>query len=203
MPRPRSFDETDVLRIIMRLFWTGGYGATSMDDIERATGVLKPSLYRCYGNKEAMFLKAHQLYQEEVFGPLMEALDSKPGLDGVRAYFRCLVDRLIDCDYPSSCFVAKVSNEEPAEGSIRALIADAVAQIEDRLYRVLHRAQADGAVRPDVDPRALARLLLCMSYGLESTSSATPDRGVLEDSFKMFDRLLTSVESPASAAVAA
>ena len=44
MPRPRSFDEMAVLRTVMLLFWQGGFCATSMDEIESKTGVLKPSL---------------------------------------------------------------------------------------------------------------------------------------------------------------
>ena len=39
-------------------FWQKGYAATSLDDLSKATGLVRPSLYAAFGNKEEMFLRA-------------------------------------------------------------------------------------------------------------------------------------------------
>ena len=52
--RPREFDETQVLRQIMKLFWRGGYEGVSLSDIMTETGLKKGSLYAAYGDKRVL-----------------------------------------------------------------------------------------------------------------------------------------------------
>jgi TetR/AcrR family transcriptional regulator, copper-responsive repressor len=54
--RPRSFNEVEVKDVITRVFWERGFSATSLDDLARATGLTRPSLYGAFGNKLSMYL---------------------------------------------------------------------------------------------------------------------------------------------------
>ena len=56
--RPRSFDEGEVLEKARGVFWDLGYAATSLDDIVRATGLNRPSLYAAFGDKHALYMAA-------------------------------------------------------------------------------------------------------------------------------------------------
>src|SRR5678816_734398 len=56
--RPRSFDEGEVLEKARAVFWDLGYSATSLDDIVRATGLNRPSLYGAFGDKHALYIAA-------------------------------------------------------------------------------------------------------------------------------------------------
>ncbi len=58
MPRPRKFDEADVIAAAREEFWTRGYGATSVDDLTAATGLGKGSLYAAFGDKHGLFMRA-------------------------------------------------------------------------------------------------------------------------------------------------
>ena len=58
MPRPRTFDETDVVAAARDEFWSRGYAATSVDDLTSATGLGKGSLYGAFGDKHELFLRA-------------------------------------------------------------------------------------------------------------------------------------------------
>ncbi len=55
MGRPRKFSEQDVLATVRRQFNETGYHGTSVDDLSRATGLSKGSLYGAFGDKEALF----------------------------------------------------------------------------------------------------------------------------------------------------
>lgn len=55
MARPRTFDEVDVLSKARKLFAAQGYNGTSIDDLVRATGLLRGSLYKAFGSKRNMF----------------------------------------------------------------------------------------------------------------------------------------------------
>src|SRR5918998_206100 len=63
MPRPREFDEDDVVARATDLFWRRGYRATSVRDLGEALGLSASSLYRTFGDKHALFLRALDHYR--------------------------------------------------------------------------------------------------------------------------------------------
>ena len=109
MARPRSFDADSVLSSVMTLFWQQGYEATSIRDLERASGLTAPSLYGAFGNKEALFTAALQRYVDTVIVPAIEAATAL-GLPGVRAMFTSIADK--DPALPRGCLLAVTSCEE-------------------------------------------------------------------------------------------
>jgi TetR/AcrR family transcriptional regulator, transcriptional repressor for nem operon len=73
MPRPRHFDEQDVVDRAMELFWTEGYEATSVTDLTAQLGVHSGSLYRTFGDEHALFVRALGRYRETQAIPLAPA----------------------------------------------------------------------------------------------------------------------------------
>ena len=63
--RPREFDTDEALASALRVFWAKGYDGASLTDLTEAMGITRPSLYAAFGNKEALFKRALDLYQEE------------------------------------------------------------------------------------------------------------------------------------------
>src|SRR3954449_2107155 len=72
--RPREFCVDGALAAALRVFWTKGYEGTSLTDLTEAMGVTRPSLYAAFGNKEALFRKALDLYEREKLAYVGEAL---------------------------------------------------------------------------------------------------------------------------------
>ncbi|MEL7060091.1 MAG: TetR family transcriptional regulator [Acidobacteriota bacterium] len=62
MGRPRTFDDDVVLERATRQFWRDGYGATSVSELEAATGLGRKSLYNAFGPKDQLFLLALDLF---------------------------------------------------------------------------------------------------------------------------------------------
>ncbi|MFS0731645.1 TetR/AcrR family transcriptional regulator [Curtobacterium sp. 1P10AnD] len=58
MPRPRKFDEADVIERARRTFAESGYEGTSLDDLLEATGLGRQSLYNAFGGKKELFMRA-------------------------------------------------------------------------------------------------------------------------------------------------
>ena len=71
MARTREFDEEGVLRAAREVFWVHGYGATSMAQLEAATGLSRSSLYGAFGNKRELFERALRSYVRDVMTPLL------------------------------------------------------------------------------------------------------------------------------------
>ena len=55
MGRPRTFSESDVVASASAVFARRGFAATSVDDLVRATGVGRASLYGAFGSKDGLF----------------------------------------------------------------------------------------------------------------------------------------------------
>jgi AcrR family transcriptional regulator len=58
MPRPRMFDEADVIDRARRAFAETGFAGTSLDDLLEATGLARQSLYNAFGGKKELFMRA-------------------------------------------------------------------------------------------------------------------------------------------------
>ena len=64
MGRPRNFSREEVLEKAMPVFWKHGFADTSLQDLERATGVNKSGLYTEFRDKEDLFVECLRHYLE-------------------------------------------------------------------------------------------------------------------------------------------
>src|ERR1700688_2271186 len=64
MGRPKNFSREEVLEKAMPVFWTHGFSDTSLQDLERATGVNKSGLYTEFRDKEDLFVACLRHYIE-------------------------------------------------------------------------------------------------------------------------------------------
>jgi AcrR family transcriptional regulator len=64
MGRPKNFSREEVLEKAMPVFWKRGYSDTSLQDLERATGVNKSGLYTEFRDKEDLFVACLRHYLE-------------------------------------------------------------------------------------------------------------------------------------------
>jgi AcrR family transcriptional regulator len=62
MGRPKNFSREEVLEKAMPVFWTHGFSDTTLQDLERATGVNKSGLYSEFRNKEDLFVACLRHY---------------------------------------------------------------------------------------------------------------------------------------------
>jgi AcrR family transcriptional regulator len=64
MGRPKNFSREEVLEKAMPVFWTHGFSDTTLQDLERATGVNKSGLYTEFRDKEDLFVACLRHYHE-------------------------------------------------------------------------------------------------------------------------------------------
>ncbi len=109
MGRTQAFDTTDVVRSARRIFWRNGYEATSLADLEAATGLSRSSIYHAFESKRGLFDDAVESYLEEVVRPRLRPLLGKTvSADALIDYLRGLRDavrRAEDTDADSGCLL--------------------------------------------------------------------------------------------------
>jgi AcrR family transcriptional regulator len=62
MGRPKNFSREEVLEKAIPVFWRRGFSDTSVQDLERATGVNKSGLYSEFRDKEDLFVESLRYY---------------------------------------------------------------------------------------------------------------------------------------------
>ena len=164
-PRRRGrpgHDLDAVLTAAVRLFIARGYDATSMFDIAESLGITKSSVYHHISGKEQLL----QMAMDRALDGLFEAAEEvrnldMPALDRLERLIRRSVIVLAD-RFEFVTVLLRVRGNTEVEQHALARRREFDAVVTD----LVKQAQAEGGVRPDVDPATAARLLLGMVNSL-------------------------------------
>ncbi|WP_433251768.1 TetR/AcrR family transcriptional regulator [Actinomadura nitritigenes] len=172
--RPRAFDRDQALERALLLFWSRGYGATSVQDLVDALALERGSLYGAFGDKRQFYLAAVQLYWDTYERELVAALEAGPVLPALREVLANPVraqEFASDVGAPQGCMIGNTTAElVPHDAEASEIVARSHARFTQIVADALRRAQVDGEVTRDATPEAQARLLLFTVQGLSLVS---------------------------------
>jgi AcrR family transcriptional regulator len=164
--RPREFDIDRALERAMDLFWRQGYEGTSVADLTKELALTRPSLYAAFGSKEALFLRALDLYEARA-GYRQAALTASTAAAYARALLEGAADLHGDHRNPPGCLgVQSALACAPQSDAIRKELIRRRRIGESAIRDRLKRAKIDGELPPDADPANLARYLSIVIYGI-------------------------------------
>jgi TetR/AcrR family transcriptional regulator, transcriptional repressor for nem operon len=175
MPRPRKFDETDVVAAARDEFWSRGYTATSVDDLTAATGLGKGSLYGAFGDKHALFLRALDDYIDSSLDDVRAQLrDPKySAYDRLLRHIRAQVKAIAADTSHRGCMMAKSAAElGGTDDAVEKTVERAYARWTADLVDCIEEAQRDGAIDTSQNSQALATTLLAFMRGQEALHKA-------------------------------
>jgi AcrR family transcriptional regulator len=164
-----------LLDVAVALFNERGYDATSMDELALRLGVTKSAIYHHVPSKVELLRLALDRALDALFAVTGEpGATTGPAIDRlehvVRGSVRVLVEQL-----PFVTLLLRVRGNSEVEQ-----VALARRREFDRLVtELVAAAEADGDVRPDVDPAVTSRLLFGTVNSL--TEWYRPDRGLDAD----------------------
>ncbi|MGO9829605.1 MAG: TetR/AcrR family transcriptional regulator [Myxococcaceae bacterium] len=171
MPRPREFDEGQVLETVLKTFWARGYEGTSIDDLTEATGLARASLYGAFGDKARLFERAIAHYTERLAGLTTLVTESPSVRDGLRK----LLDRWIEIACPTSgprgCFLLLSAGQGSSESQFAMdLAARSNHELRKALEAAMRRGQQEGELSTGSDPGILAELFSVILRGLATSA---------------------------------
>ncbi|GAB2603478.1 TetR family transcriptional regulator [Paractinoplanes abujensis] len=151
-----------MLAVAVRLFNERGYDYTSMYDLAVALGITKSSVYHHIASKEQLL----QMAMDRALDGLFEAADEVRALD-VSALERLeqLIRRsviVLSDRFEYVTVLLRVRGNTAAEQHALARRRE----FDGLVTELVKQAQAEGDVRPDIDPPTAARLLLGMVNSL-------------------------------------
>lgn len=192
MARGKQFDEREALQAVMRLFWAKGYGATSMQDLERATGLTRSSLYNAFGNKNQLFKQALGLYvqlvQEKFQRIVEQAATAKAAVGGL---LEAVIDLHFSKDSPGGCLVVLSVMESSQHDDETLAMAESMFQAEQRmLEEILVSGKRSGELVADFPVEGTAAALAAAASGMVVLAKAGMSAARLSEMVRATLRLL-------------
>lgn len=203
MGRPKEFDVDEALCAALQVFWRRGYEGASLTDLTEAMGITRPSLYATYGNKEELFRKVLDRYEQNHFCFVSDALAEPTAHRTIERLLKGYADVLTDPMNPPGCLGVNSAVCCGAEGEVvrQELIARRSLS-EETLRHRLERASEDGELPSGEDPADWARYAMAVGLGMAVKASSGASRAELYRVAELALRALPVPAKPHSAALA-
>jgi AcrR family transcriptional regulator len=179
--RPREFDLDEALSAALRVFWAKGYEGASLTDLTEAMGITRPSLYAAFGNKEALFHKALDLYEREKLAYVAEALEAATSREVAERLLRGALEMQTSEAEPKGCMrvISSVSCA-PENDSIRADLMARRQSSQRALCERIERAKNEGDLPPGTDVDGLCAYMGAIMQGMAVQASSGASKAQLE-----------------------
>ncbi|MDX6527789.1 MAG: TetR/AcrR family transcriptional regulator, transcriptional repressor for nem operon [Blastocatellia bacterium] len=181
MGRQKEFDREEALHKAMEVFWTRGYGASSIQDLVEHMSINRQSLYDTFGDKHALYLQALDRYRD-IEGRKIVELMERPGSvkRNLRQLFEITIEKALSDR--RGCFMGNAMSELAGRcQDTAARTCGNMGAAHEAFYRALLRGKREGELKRIRDARAVARFLYSSLQGLVLTGKATQDRKTLKD----------------------
>ena len=194
MPRPKSFDENELLVRALMLFWEKGYQKTSMKDLEVLFGLTAPSIYHTFGNKQDLFVVALDQYVKDVIEyRIAEYLGkSSNPIDDIEAFLRSAIGYLVKGKPRFGCLLTNTSIEiHYLVENVSQVIQKGLDRLKLAFFNELVRAKETGYLGSEKNPKDLAVTLFTSYQGilvLARLNTSDKELG------KMIDSLIRTLE---------
>lgn len=175
MARNKEFDENEVLRKAMELFWIQGYEKTSMQDLVKYMGIHRRSLYDTFGDKHTLFIKALEHYNEIIRSRTENKVNQLESVkDAIRQLFEMVIVRdkqqIIGCLTVNTAVELSLHDDQAAEK-----VLESFSETELLLNKLVLRGQQSGEISKHLDAKKTSEFLHNSLVGLRVMTKTTDD----------------------------
>jgi len=182
----------------MRVFAEKGYEGASLSDLTSAMKINRFSMYASFGNKEALYVKAMERFNQARREMVNESLGREPAREAVEQFLRDVIHRFTDPEH-GNCFVTQAPiAPDAASSQTRDLMAKRRAEVEQALHKRLERALKEGELPPNTSAADLAAYyaVLIQGFALQAQHG-----GKTKDLLKVVDVAMANWPESGSTAV--
>ncbi len=178
--------------VAAQLFTEKGYQATTFTDLIAAAGLSRGAFYFHFPSKEQLAVAVLEETKRRGLAAVMAQLADAP--DALTA-LRRLAPALLQTHTtdPTVWTAAAIGRELQASAQLRDQAAAVAQEWVGAIAELVRRAQSDGAVRPELDPVDVARLLFAAVEGASTQADALNDPGRREEAFAAQVNLLADL----------
>jgi AcrR family transcriptional regulator len=165
--RPQGFRPEEALDRAVDMFWEHGYEGVDVDRIARAVHVTKPALYRAFGDKPTLFVKAVERYALTYGAPMIAAFVAEPDVHkAVAAFCEATVDTATGEGRGGCMMAAAALGQSKRVAEIRAYFANGLTACADIFAQRFEQEMTAGRLTRTLPPKVRARALVDLMQGL-------------------------------------
>ncbi len=182
MSRALKVPRHQALQAAMLLFWSQGYHATSVDQLQAAMGLQRGSFYYLFKDKRRLFLEVVAAYKNSVVERRRTLVQgaSSPS-NGVRLFFQDILEHsLSTLVYPGCLNTNSAIELGLFDQEISSQLESGIQTWEAFWVETLTRCQALGEIEAKSDIHAKAGLLIALTQGLNVLFKVHRDRAFLQ-----------------------
>lgn len=162
----RESRRQQILEAALRCFSRDGFHNTTTADIVRESGVSQGTLYLYFTTKDDIILAlADDRHQSEAFLDALAMSEQDP----VQGLLTLIELHGRGLDDPQRMAARRVGVQGWAEAlrseAIHDSVVGGIARVRVGIGRLIARGQASGQIRPEVEPDAVARMLIAVFQG--------------------------------------
>jgi len=175
----RETRRQQILDAALRCFSRDGFHNTTTADIVRESGVSQGTLYLYFATKDEIIVAlADDRHQGEAFLSAMAQSEQDP-IEGLGLLLELHGQGLDD---PRRADLRRVGIQGWAEAlrnpTILASVTEGSSLVRKEIVRLIARGQRTGRIRPEIEPEAVARMLIALFRGLTLEVSLGEDAGL-------------------------
>ena len=180
MPRQQKFEREELLDRAIRVFWSLGYEAASVQALGSGMQIHPGTLYHLFGDKHGLFLEALERYEKTVgdhFASFLEA--DGADLKTIRLFFETTAEMLASDTGRNGCLLTNVAVERGlCDPDVARCVARYFQRIEQAFENALRNAQQAGQITPQssVERRASAHHLSSVLQGYAGVGEGRSQR---------------------------
>ena len=181
MARPKSFIPEEALQKAMRVFWDKGYEGASIEDLTRAMGINRFSLYDTFGDKHQLYLQTLDMYSDCVVRSftqdMTERAEKSGPLDAIEHALLAMVDRAHEPDDVCGCLYQRAVTEmASADPEVRKRFERSQSRLHEIYAGLLQDARDAGELAEGVRVPDAAWSIILLQMGIVSLDAAPPPK---------------------------
>ena len=181
MARPPKYADDEILDRALEVFWTRGWSATSIRELEAQLDLKAPAIYRRFGSKDGLSRAVLDHYVDRAVRRRIEKYlpDDGDPLDNIREFLASAV-RAPNDEPLIGCLLTTTALETPdVSPELGAALTAGQAVIEAALRRQLERARDAGALASHMDVDGALAVLTVAWHGLMVLARSGEDPALL------------------------
>ncbi len=191
MGRSKEFEEDEVLKRAMELFWRQGYEKTSMSDLVEHMGIHRKSLYDTFGDKHALYLRAIDCYEAYSTALLKsEMLRAKNAFHAIQSIFDYMIEGNEDKHW-GCLFVNAATEMGPWDKEVEEKAEESFRRAEDSIAEILREGQKAGEFSDKYDAQILGEVLHTTLIGLRVLARTSASKEKMHRIADFFLKLLS------------
>ena len=166
--RPKGFIPDEALDRAVEMFWEHGYEGVDVDRIARAVNVTKPALYRAFGDKATLMLRAVERYATTYGAHRMAAFQAEPNIHkAVNGFCEDTVNTASDEACGGCMMAAAALGHSERVTEIRSYAAKGLTATADIFAKRFEQEIKAGRLTRTPSAKVRGRLLVDLLQGLQ------------------------------------